>query len=114
MTVQISFKMNDWVFHTGPMIWAICALADVSVYLDILILRFFKKKMNDGASSILTWVSADTASAACPAHPGSFATTSFFAAVICDADDLCSVNTAYDPASSFTMSPRSTTLPLYF
>ena len=26
---------------------------------------------NFGASSILTWVLADTASAACPAHPGS-------------------------------------------
>ena len=24
-------------------------------------------------------------------------------AVICDADDPCSVNTAYDPGSSFTM-----------
>ena len=37
-----------------------------------------------------------------------------FAAFICDADEPCSVNTAYDPESSFTMSPRSTTLPLYF
>ena len=36
------------------------------------------------------------------------------AAVICEADDPCSVNTAYDPESSFTMSPRSTTRPLYF
>ena len=35
---------------------------------------FFEKKV--GASSILTWVQADTASAACPAHTGSFATTS--------------------------------------
>ena len=35
-------------------------------------------------------------------------------AAVCDADDPCSVNTAYDPESSFTMSPRSTTLPLYF
>ena len=37
-----------------------------------------------------------------------------FAAVICDADDPCSVNTALDPESSITMSPRSTTRPLYF
>ena len=37
-----------------------------------------------------------------------------FAAVICDADDPCSVNTAYDPVSSFTISPRNTTRPLYF
>ena len=37
-----------------------------------------------------------------------------FAAVIWGADDPCSVNTAYEPESSFTVSPRSTTLPLYF
>ena len=34
-----------------------------------------------------------------------------FAAVICDADEPYSVNTACAPASSFTMSPRSTTRP---
>ena len=70
---------------------------------------------NVGASFILTWVLADTASAACPTHPGGLDIISItFAAVNCDADDPCSVNTAYDPESSFTMSPRSTTLPLYF
>ena len=43
---------------------------------------------NVDASSILTWVQADTASAACPAHPGSLDIISMtFAAVICDADD---------------------------
>ena len=50
---------------------------------------------NFGASSFLTWFSADTASAACPAQPGSLEMISMtFAAVICDADDPCSVNTA--------------------
>ena len=50
---------------------------------------------NLGASSILTWVLADNASAACPEHPGSLEMISMtFAAVICDADDPCSVNTA--------------------
>ena len=49
---------------------------------------------NVGASSILTRVQ-DIASAACPAHPGSLAmTTITFAAVICDADEPCSANTA--------------------
>ena len=58
---------------------------------------------------------ADTASAACPAHPGGLEIMSMtFAAVICDAADPYSENTAYDPQPSFTMSPRSTTLPLYF
>ena len=50
---------------------------------------------NFEASSILTWVYADTASAACPAQPGNLEMISMtFAAVMCDADDLCSVNTA--------------------
>ena len=65
---------------------------------------------NVDASSILTWLQADDASAACPEHPGSLDIMSMtFAAVIWDADDPCSVNTAYEPES-----PRSTTLPLYF
>ena len=38
---------------------------------------------------------AETASAACPAHPGNLDMISMtFAAVICDADDPGSVNTA--------------------
>ena len=50
---------------------------------------------NLGASFICIWVLADTASAACPAQPGSLETISMtFAVVICDADDPCSVNTA--------------------
>ena len=50
---------------------------------------------NFGESSILTWEKAGTASAACPAHPGNLEMISmFFGAVICDADDPCSVNTA--------------------
>ena len=70
---------------------------------------------NFGASSICTWPKADTASAACPAHPDSLDMISMtFAAVICDADDSCSVNTGKDPESSFTISSRSTTRPLYF
>ena len=93
------------------MIWAILCCGrriQISGHSDFGIF------INVGASSILTWVLADTASAACPAHPGSLEIMSMtFAAVICDADDPCSVNTAYDPESFFTMSPRSTTLPLY-
>ena len=58
---------------------------------------------------------ADTASAACPAQPGSCEMISIIlAAVICDADEPCSVNAAYEPESSFTMSPRSTTRHFYF
>ena len=46
------------------------------------------------ASSIFTWVSADTASAACPSQPGNLEMISMIlAAVIWNADDPCSVNT---------------------
>ena len=63
----------------------VCVLVDESKNLDILTLGFFN---NLGASSILAWVYADTASAACPAHPGGLDITSIsLTAVICDADD---------------------------
>ena len=40
MTIQISFKGNDWVFHTGPWIWAICVVVEESICLDTPILEF--------------------------------------------------------------------------
>ena len=58
-----------------------------------------------------TWVQADTASDACPAHPGSLDFTSrTLAAVMFDAGP-CSVNTAYEPELSFTTSPHCSTRP---
>ena len=89
MTVQIPFKKNNWVLHTGPLFGK-----RTSGHPD------FGTLNNVGASYNLTWVSADIASAARASHLGSL--------------DPCSVNTAYDPESSFTMSPRSTTLPSCF
>ena len=71
---------------------AICVVESVSKRLDILTGIF----NIDGASSIFTWVLADTASAAFPVHPGSHDTMSMtFAAVICDADDPSSAKTAW-------------------
>ena len=73
---------------------AICVLVNVSKYLDILCLEFITK----GCIFHLTWVQAAFAFASCSAHPGSLDLTSVtFAAVICDAEDLCSVYVAYDP-----------------
>ena len=47
---------------------------------------------NFGCIFLFTWVSADTAPAACPAQPGSLEMISMtLAAVICDADVPCSV-----------------------
>ena len=74
------------------MIFAICVVVDESKCLDNSISEY---------SIILehlpffTCVQGDTAPAACPAHPGSLDMISMtFAAVICDADDPCSVFTA--------------------
>ena len=52
--------------------------------------------INFGASSIFTWVLADTTSAACASQPGNLGMISmtFAAVIICDADETCSVNTA--------------------
>ena len=70
---------------------------------------------NLGPSSNFTWVHADNANAACLSQSGNFAITfMIFAAVICEADDPCSANTACAPESSLTMSPRSMTLPWNF
>ena len=75
-----------------PTTSAIYVLEDVSIHPDILILRILSSFW---ASSILTWVYADIASAACPSRSGTRAITSItFAAVIRDADEPCSVHTA--------------------
>ena len=68
-----------------------------------------------GASSILIRAYADIASLACPAHPGSLASNAQnFRGAVCDADEPCSVDTAKEPESSFTTSPRSTTRPFFY
>ena len=70
---------------------SICVVVDESKCLDIPILEF---SVILAHLLFFTWVSTDTASAACPAQPGSLEMISMtFAAVICDADDPCSVNT---------------------
>ena len=93
MGVRISFSQEELL---GLPYWttisAICVLESVSIRLDIPTSEFFS---NFGASSIFTWVQADIASAACPSQSGCRAMTSItYAAVICDADEPCSVNTA--------------------
>ena len=67
-------------------------------------------------SSNFTWVLADTASLACPAHPGSLEITSrTLAPDMCDAEDPCTVKTSHEPQSFSTTSSRSTTRPsVYF
>ena len=75
---------------------ATCVVEDISKHLGNLTFGSFN---NFGASFILTWVQAGAASAACAAHPGSLAMTSTVN------------NTAWEPESSFTLSPRNTTPP---
>ena len=91
--------------------WATCVVKSVSIFLDIRtgILSNF------GPSFIFTWVYADTASAACPSQSRSLAITSItFPAVFGDPDEPCSMKTAWAPESTFSMSHRSRTRPLYF
>ena len=74
------------------MILAICVVVDESKCLDTPILDFLKQFVS---IFHLTWVLADTASAACPSQPGSLEMISMIlAAVIWDAEDPCSVNIA--------------------
>ena len=90
MTVQISFKRNDWVFLLDHDFGQLCrgGRTHISRHSDG---GMFSKV---SACSILTWVYADTASA-CPAHPDRLAMTSItFAAAIYDADEPCTVHTA--------------------
>ena len=112
MTIQIPLKRDNWVFHTGPMIWAICGVVDESKCLDIPILEFSTIVEHlpfwPGCKQMLHQLLV-------LGHPGRLDIMSMtFAAVIWDADDPCSVNTAYEPELSFAMYPRSTTLPLFF
>ena len=106
----MSLKKNDWIFLDHDF----CHLCrggriQTSGHSDLGIFN------NLWASSIFTRVLADTASAACPSQPGNLEMISMIlTAVIWDAEDLCSMNTAKDPESSFTTSPRSTARPLYF
>ena len=90
-----------------------CVVVDKSKCLDIPIWQFITivgyLPFSLGYKQVLH------ASAAYPAHPGSLDMISMtFSAVICDVDESCSVNTATDPDSSFTISPRSTTRPFVF
>ena len=110
MTVQTSFKKTTGSSIQDHDLGHLCLWRRIQIFGDSDIGIF----NNDGASSMLTWVFADAASAVCPAHPGNLDIISItLTAVICDADDPCKVNTAYEPESPFTMSPRSTR-PLYF
>ena len=83
---------------------AIYVLGDVSIHPDILICEFWA--VFEHPPLLLGCTSA-----ACPLQSGRRAITSItIAAVSCDADEPCSVNTAWDHESSFTISTR----PLYF
>ena len=79
--------LRYWTTDFGH--WCRARRIQTSGHCDLEILRKL------GASSIFTWVYADTASAACPSQPGNLEMISMIlAAVIWDAEDPCSVNTA--------------------
>ena len=94
------------------MIWAICVVVDESKCLDTPIWEFLiiceHLPFSLGYKLILRRLLVHRNLAIWRWYPFTFA------AVICEADDPCSVDSAWDPESSFTTSPRSTTRPLYF
>ena len=91
--VRTSFVQEEQQdLQCTPMTSDIYVLEVVSIHPDIPISEFLSSFW---ASFIFTWVYADIASAACPSQSGSRAITSItFAAVVCDADEPCSVRTA--------------------
>ena len=62
----------------------------------------------------LTWTPSSMLTTPRQSFPVSPPTEEILAAVIWDADDPGSVNSAYEPESSFAMSPQNTTRPLCF
>ena len=102
LSVQISFKVNHWIFNIFPWILGhLCRGRRIltSGHSD------FGRFNNLGASSILE-CKLTLRRLLVPAQSRSMAMTSITcASVIWDADEPCSVNTAQEPESSFTMSP---------
>ena len=93
------------------MIQAICVVVDVSICLDISIWEF--SKISEHLPLLLECKPIPRLLLAL--RPGNLEMIYItFAAVICDAEGPCSVDTAQEPESSFTISPQSTTRPLYF
>ena len=92
------------------MIWAIYAVEDVSIHLDIQTVNFDKC----GASSILPGCKLILRRRLVQGILSSAITSISFAAVVCEADDPRSVNTTCAAESSFTMSPRNMSRPVYF
>ena len=112
MTVQISHKRNDWVFHTGTMILANCVVVDESKCLDNPILEFSiileHLPFLPGYQQILRPLLVHRNLAIWRWYPWLRLLSSVMLMI------LVPWILAWDPESSFTISPRSTTRPLYF
>ena len=91
---------------------AIYVAEDVSIYQDILTLEFWAiwehPTFSPGWKLILRGLRVLHNQIVLQWH------LSLLRPSFCDADEPCSANTAYEPESSFTVSPRSATRPLYF
>ena len=86
------------------MILAICVVVDESKCLDIPDLEYLLTLVY---LPFFTWVEADTASAACPApYPSLEILSITFAAVICEADDPCSVIDSLNHLSQHLLGAR--------
>ena len=106
MTVHISLKRDDWVFHARP--W-FRPFVSWKTYPNVGAFRFWYLEQFRNIFHLYSSVRRY-----CIRCLSCAAGSVILAAVICDADEPCSMKTAQKPESSFTMSPRSTTRPLHF
>ena len=110
VTVKIALQRYNWIVN-----WVSqrCGRLAFGTLIQIFGQFSSERWWSSGASFILTCVYALTASPACPEQPCNLELTSKpLAAVICDAEAPCSVNTAWFLESSFTISPLNTSRPL--
>ena len=142
MTVQISLRKNDWIIHAGPWFGPFVSWVDVFKYLDILTLEFSITRVHHlfwpGCKLMLRPLVVLSIPGSFDIMSITFASGQLDTDISawsydmegqlqeyvwiqnlcrsknCEADDPCSINTASEPESSLTVSPRSTPRPLYF
>ena len=108
MFVQLSFKWYHRVFYFYPMILDLENVVDVSKQLDSLSLAVSINLERTPFSLVCKLILRRSLR---QRNQGTASNT--LAAVMCDAGDPCSVNTAYEPESSFTTSLRKIGQHLY-
>ena len=100
MTVQVSFNKYHGIFNYCPWFWPFMPW---KTYPNVWSFRSGNFEQSGSILQFYLRRKAGTASAACPPQPGNLAITSITFAAIWNADEPCSVKTAWAPEPSFTM-----------